>query len=390
MKLSKMLLGMAVGVALMASPAMSADTVKIGMVTTLSTGGGYLGQDVRDGFLLAVEEEGGKLGGVPVEVLVEDDGRKPGTGKQIAERFMKSDNVDILTGIIFSNVAGAVVPSVLREDKIYVSPNAGPSLFAGEKCHPNYFVASWQNDSLHEAAGAYAKQLGYKSAFILAPNYPAGKDALSGFKRQFGGEIVGEIYTKLGQTDYSAELAQIRDAKPEMVFNFLPGGMGINFLKQYDQGGFRDTTPLVVSAPSMDIKIMGAVGDAAVGIHNTSHWNHDLDNAANKKFLEGFAAKYDRVPTVYASQGYDTAKLIASALKAVNGDASNTEAMRDALKKADFDSVRGEFKFGNNNHPIHNWYSRVVEKQADGSLVNKSLGVVLENHGDAYSKDCKM
>lgn len=390
MKLSKKLLGIAAGVALLASPALSADAVKIGMVTTLSTGAGYLGQDVRDGFLLAVEEEGGRLGGVPVEVLVEDDGRKPGAGKQIAERFMKSDDAEILTGIIFSNVAGAVVPSVLRDDKIYVSPNAGPSIFAGKKCHPNYFVASWQNDTLHEAAGAYAKELGYKKAFILAPNYPAGRDALAGFKRLFGGEIVGEVYTKLGQADYSAELAQIRDANPEMVFNFLPGGMGINFLKQYDQGGFNKTTPLVVSAPSMDVKIMNAVGDAAVGIHNASHWNHDLDNPANKKFLEGFQAKYDRLPTVYASQGYDTAKLIASALKAVNGDVSDKEGLRNALKKADFDSVRGDFKFGNNNHPIHDWYSRVVEKQADGSLVNKTVGVVLKDHGDAYAKDCNM
>ncbi|WP_259779984.1 ABC transporter substrate-binding protein [Aestuariispira ectoiniformans] len=390
MKLSKMLLGVAAGVALMASPALSADAVKIGMVTTLSTGAGYLGQDVRDGFMLAVEEEGGKLGGVPVEVLVEDDGRKPGTGKQLAERFMKRDGAEILTGIIFSNVAGAVVPSVLREDKIYVSPNAGPSLFAGKKCNQNYFVASWQNDTLHEAAGAYAKQLGYKKAFILAPNYPAGRDALAGFKREFGGEIVGEVYTKLGQADYSAELAQIRDAKPEMVFDFLPGGMGINFLKQYDQGGFKDTTPLVVAAPSMDAKIMAAVGDAAVGVRSASHWNHDLDNAANKKFLAGFNAKYNRVPTVYASQGYDTAKLIASALKAVNGDVSDKEGLRKALKKADFESVRGKFKFAQNNHPINDWYSRIVEKQADGTLVNKTVGVVLKDHMDVYAKDCSM
>lgn len=390
MKLSKMLLGVAAGVALMASPALSADAVKIGMVTTLSTGAGYLGQDVRDGFMLAVEEEGGKLGGVPVEVLVEDDGRKPGTGKQLAERFMKRDGAEILTGIIFSNVAGAVVPSVLREDKIYVSPNAGPSLFAGKKCNQNYFVASWQNDTLHEAAGAYAKQLGYKKAFILAPNYPAGRDALAGFKREFGGEIVGEVYTKLGQADYSAELAQIRDAKPEMVFDFLPGGMGINFLKQYDQGGFKDTTPLVVAAPSMDAKIMAAVGDAAVGVRSASHWNHDLDNAANKKFLAGFNAKYNRVPTVYASQGYDTAKLIASALKAVNGDVSDKEGLRKALKKADFESVRGKFKFAQNNHPINDWYSRIVEKQADGTLVNKTVGVVLKDHSDVYAKDCSM
>ncbi len=205
-------------------PAAAQQPVTVGLVTTLSTGSGYLGQDVRDAFLLAIKEGDGKLGGVPVNLLVEDDGLKPADGKQIVDRFLKRDNADIVTGVIFSNVAVAVVPSVLEAGKFYVSPNAGPSDFAGEKCNPNYFVASWQNDSLHEAAGAYAQKLGYKKAVILAPNYPAGRDALAGFKRFFKGEITGEIYTKLVQKDYAAELAQIRAAQPDVVGNDPAGG----------------------------------------------------------------------------------------------------------------------------------------------------------------------
>ena len=367
-----------------------ADSIKIGLITTLSTGGGYLGQDVRDGFLLAIKEEGGKLGGTAVEVLVEDDGRKPETGRAIAERFLERDGVEIMTGIIFSNISPVVAPLTLRADRFYVTPNSAPSQFAGKKCHENYFAVAWQNDSLHESAGLNATSQGYKNAYILAPNYQAGKDALAGFKRFFDGEIVGEVYTKLGQTDYAAEIAKIRAAKPEMVFQFLPGGMGINFAKQYDQAGMNDEVPLVLASPSTDINILRAVGASMVGISSSSHWNHDLDNAANKKFVSGFEAAYDRSPTVYASQGYDTAKLIASALAATGGKVlEDMDGFRAAMKAADFDSVRGPFKFNNNNHPIQNWYSRVVVER-DGQFVNEITGTIVENHGDAYASQCSM
>lgn len=368
-----------------------AQPVKIGMITTLSTGAGYLGEDVRDGFLLAVEEEGGKLGGIEVEVLVEDDGRKPGNGKQIADRFLKRDKVEIMTGVIFSNITPIVVPQTLKAGAFYISPNSAPSIFAGKNCNENYFVASWQNDSLHESAGVYANTLGYDNAYILAPNYQAGKDALTGFKRYFAGEIAGETYTKLGQTDYAAEIAKIRNADPEMVFHFLPGGMGINFLKQYAQAGLKDKYPLVVSAVSMDERIMSAVKDAAVGVRSTAHWSVWLENDANRAFVDGFEAAYGRTPTVYASQGYDTAKWIASALAATGGKViDDKDGFRAALEAADFASVRGEFQLANNNHPKNNWYGQVVEQRDDGTIVNTVLEMVAEAHQDAYAEQCAL
>lgn len=374
-----------------AATAAYAEPVKIGMITTLSTGAGYLGEDVRDGFLLAVTEEGGKLGGTEVEVLVEDDGRKPGNGKQIADRFLERDKVEIMTGVIFSNITPVVVPLTLKAGAFYISPNSAPSIFAGEGCNQDYFVASWQNDSLHESAGVYANELGYNNAYILAPNYQAGKDALAGFKRYFGGDIVGETYTKLGQSDYAAEIAKIRAANPEMVFHFLPGGMGINFLKQYSQAGLKDSYPLVVSTASMDERIMEAVKDAAVGVHSTSHWNVAQDNDANRKFVAGFKQAYGRTPTVYASQGYDTAKLIASALAATGGKVLDAkDEFRAALKKADFQSVRGDFEFDKNNHPINDWLGQVVEKDADGNIVNRIVKVVSPDHRDAYADACPL
>ena len=363
--------------------------VKIGMVTSLTTKAGYLGEDIRDGFLLAIDQGGGKLGGIEVELLVDDDGRKPGKGREIAERFIKRDKVKIMTGIVFSNVAMAVVPKVVKEDVFYISPNAGPSALAGKGCHENYFNAAWQNDNLHEVMGEYVNEAGYKSAYILAPNYPAGKDALAGFKRYYKGKVVGEVYTKLGQSDYAAELANLRAAKPDAVFFFLPGGMGINFLKQYSQAGLNKSIPVFGPAFSFDARILKAVGDAAVGVHNGSQWNHDLDNPANKQFVSAFKAKYNRSPTLYASQGYDSANLIGSALKATAGKPENMDAFREALRAAKFDSVRGNFRFGNNQHPIQDIYVREVVKDADG-IHNVTVKKVFSNHADAYAGDCKL
>lgn len=375
---------------LVAGPAFAQQPLKIGMVTTLSGPGGYLGQDVRDAFNLAIELEGGKLGGAPVQLLVEDDALKPGQAKEIAERFMKTEKIKLLTGIIFSNVSGATVPDILDNGGIYVSPNAGPSNFAGKECHKNYFVVSWQNDTLHESAGQNATNLGYKKAMVLAPNYQAGKDAIAGFKRFFKGDVVGEIYTRLDQTDFAAEMAQIRAAKPEVVFQFHPGGLGIAFMRQYSQAGLLTEVPMVVAAPSLDAVILKAIGDAALGVNISSHWNSDFDNASSKKFVAEFQKKYNRMPTYYASQGYDTALAIAAALKATGGNVENTDAFSAAMRKADFQSVRGAFKFGPNQHPINDWYSLKVEKGADGQLGIVTKGKVLEAHSDFYAKSCKI
>ncbi len=368
----------------------AAAPVKIGMVTTLSTKAGYLGEDIRDGFRLAIEQEGGKLGGVPVELLVDDDGRKPGKGKQIADRFIQREKVKIMTGIVFSNVAMAVVPKVVRDQVVYVSPNAGPSALAGKGCHENYFNVAWQNDNLHEAVGQYATDIGLKNVYILAPNYPAGKDALAGFKRYFKGKVAGEVYTKLGQSDYAGELAALRAAKPDAVFFFLPGGMGINFIKQYAQAGLNKKIPLMGPAFSFDERLLKAVGDAAVGVVNGSQWSHDLDNEANESFVEAFRQAYGRTPTLYASQGYDAARLIGSALKQVGGDLSDLGAFRTSLRKADFSSVRGAFSFGSNQHPIQDIYVREVVKTESGGTTNEIRKKVFVNHADAYAAECRM
>ena len=355
--------------------------VKVGMITTLSGGGAGLGIDVRDGFMLAVKQSGRD----DIEVVIEDDQRKPDIAVQLADKMLQSEKVDILTGIIWSNLAMAVVPSVTAQGKIYLSPNAGPSMLAGKGCHPNYFNVAWQNDNLHEAAGAYANSAGYKKSFILAPNYPAGKDALTGYKRFFEGALAGELYTKLGQTDYAAEIAQIRNSDADSVFFFLPGGMGIAFLKQYADSGLN--VPVVGPAFSFDQGILQAVGEAALGIVNTSQWNKDIDNPVNTAFVQSFKDAYGRLPSLYASQGFDTANLLISAMK--KASVSEKEAFLDALRAADFDSTRGAFRFGSNQHPVQTIYAREVVKEGD-VFTNRLIGPVLEEHSDAYAGACKM
>ncbi|QDL94027.1 ABC transporter substrate-binding protein (plasmid) [Paroceanicella profunda] len=373
-----------------ALPAFAADPVKIGLITTLSGPAGYLGADIRDGFELAMKD--GTLGGVPVELMVEDDALKPGQGRQIAERFMTNEGVKLFTGIVFSNVAGATVPDIVDNGGFYVSANAAPSNMAGEECHENYFAIAWQNDSLHESGGLVANDLGYKNAFILAPNYQAGKDALTGFKRTFKGEIAGEIYTRLDQTDFAAEMAQIRAANPEMVYQFHPGGLGIAFMRQYQQAGLLGTIPMVVAEPSLDAVILKAVGDAALGINVGSHWNADFDNAANKTFVAAWKQAYgdDRPITTYAEQGYEVGLLYASALEATGGDIEDADAFREALRAADFASPRGNFSFGPNQHPVEDWFALEVVAGPDGAPMLKTKGKVVENYGDSYAEDCKM
>ncbi|AXK80310.1 ABC transporter substrate-binding protein [Pseudolabrys taiwanensis] len=373
-----------------AFPAAAQSPVKIGFITTLSGPAGYLGQDVRDGFNLLVKKQDGKLGGAPVDVLVEDDGLKPGQGKQIAERMLKNEKIKLITGLIFSNVASAVVPDALDAGAIVISPNAGPSEFAGKECNRNYFVMSWLTDTMQGSAGRNATELGYKRAFVLAPNYAAGKDAIAGFKRFFKGEIVGEVYTRLDQTDYAAEMAQIRAAKPDVVFQFHPGGLGISFLRQYQQAGLLSTIPMVLAEPSMDHAILKAVGDAALGLNVSGHWNADLDNATNKEFVAAFTKAYGRVPTMYAAQGYDTALAIDAALKQTGGKIDDAAAFRTAMLKADFHATRGSFKFGANQHPVQDWYAMKVEKDASGALTLKTTGKIMSNYVDPFAAQCKL
>jgi branched-chain amino acid transport system substrate-binding protein len=365
------------------------EKLKIGILTTLSGPPAVLGQQQRNGFQLAVKTLGGKLGGREVELIVQDDELKPDVAVSKAQGLVERDKVDFVVGPIFSNILGAILKPVTDSGTILISPNAGTSSFAGKDCNPNLFVTSYQNDQIHEVEGKYAQDNGLKRVFLIAPNYQAGKDSMNGFKHSFKGEVVDEVYVPLGQLDYSAELAKISAASPDAIFAFLPGGMGVNFVKQFRQAGLADKVKFL-SAFTVDESTLPAQQDAALGFFGGSNWAPNLDNPQNKAFEAAYEKEYGAVPATYAFQAYDTALLIDSALNQTKGDTTNKDALRAALMKADFKSLRGAFKFNTNHYPIQDFYHVKVVKRPDGKFETEIVEKVFSNYSDSYVKDCPM
>jgi branched-chain amino acid transport system substrate-binding protein len=384
------LIALSLGLACASGFAQNDAPVKVGLLSTLSGPGAGLGVDIRDGFQLAVKLSGGKFSGRAVDVIVADDQASPDVGRQTADRLVKRDKVDFMTGIVFSNVMLAVGAPTFQSKTFYISANAGPSQYAGEQCNPYFFSASYQNDNMHEAVGKVVTDKGFKKVALIAPNYPAGKDAIAGFKRFFKGEVTSETYTALNQLDYGTELSKLRATKPDAVYIFLPGGMGINFIKQFVGAGLSKDITLFGPGFSGDEDVIKAVGEPMLGMFNTSQWGHDMDNAANKKFVAEFEKAYGRLPTLYAAQGFDAARLIEAAVRDSKGKLDDKAAVRKALEAAKFDSVRGAFKFNSNHFPIQDYYLRVITKDAKGRVTNRTLSPVFKAHADAYAASCKM
>lgn len=365
-----------------------ADEIKIGFVNTFSGPSGVLGKHYRDAFDLAIEQLGGKMGGLDVKVEYGDDQLKPDISKSVVERMVQRDKVDLVAGFNFSNVLLASLDTVTGAGKLLISSNAGPSIIAGEQCTPNYFNVGQQNDGASETLGRHLKQAKVGKVYALAPNYQAGRDMITGFKRGFEGELVGEVYTQLAQTDFSTELSQVRAANPDAVFVFMPGGNAINFVKQWAQAGMTGKIPLY-SVYTVDHSTLKAIGNAAVGTLGVSQYVEDLPNPVNQKFVADFVKRNGYLPSEYAASAYDTAMLINSAVVATGGKIQDIEAMRQALKKADFQSVRGSFRFNTNQMPIQNYYLRETVKREDGSLGFVTRETVATDYADFYAGQCK-
>ncbi|WP_407188641.1 ABC transporter substrate-binding protein [Bradyrhizobium centrosematis] len=370
------------------SPALAQEKIKLGVIVTLSGPAAALGQQVRDGFALAVKDLGGKMGGRDVEVIVADDELKPDAAVTKVKGLLERDKVDFVVGPIFSNILQAIHRPITESKTFLISPNAGPSTFAGKDCNPYFYVTSYQNDQVHEILGKVAQDRGYKRMYLMVPNYQAGKDSVAGFKLDYKGEIVEESYMPLNTLDFQPELSKISSQKPDALFTFMPGGLGVNLVKQYRQAGLADSIP-VLSAFTVDESTLPAQQDAAVGMFGGANWAPNLDNPQNKKFVASYEAAYNVVPGTYAFQAYDAAMLIDSAVKAVKGDLSNKGAVQAALKKADFTSLRGAFKFNTNGYPIQDFYLTKVAKRPDGKFQTEIVQKVFENYGDRYAKDCK-
>ena len=376
----------AAAAAMMMTGAVQADTIKVGYMTTLSGSAGIIGKQMQNAVNLAMEHTGGKLGGMDAEVIFADDQRKPDVAKQLANRLVKSDRVDVVAGVIWSNLLMAIHKPVTRSGTLLISSNAGPSPLAGKDCHKNFVSMSWQNDQTPEGMGKYMQDAGVKSVYLVAPNYQAGKDMMSGFKRHYKGEVVAEVYTKLGQSDFQAELSTLRASKPEATFVFQPGGMGINFVKQWHQAGMEQVSKLY-TVFTVDNLSLPALKETALGVISTQTWSPDLDNEMNRRFVADYKEKFGGYPSFYAAQAYDTMMAIDHA--ATKAGSSDTEAMRAALAAGGIPTTRGELAMNSNQFPIQNVYLREAVLDADGMATTKITGTVFENHADAYAKDCQ-
>lgn len=361
--------------------------IKVAFVATLSGPGAPLGNQMRDGWLAAVKHLGGTLGGVPVETLVIDDELKPDAAVTKIGAALERDKVDFVVGVVFSNILAAIARPVTENQTFLVSTNAGPSTFAGKGCNPYLFVTSYQNDQPHAAMGQVAQDEGYKRVMVLVPNYQAGKDSAKGFRSLFKGEVVDEIYVPLNQLDFSAEVAKIADARPDAVFAFMPGGLGVNLVRAYRQAGLANIPFL--SAFTVDEATLPAHGDAAAGFFTSATWAPDFPGADSQRFVKDFEADYGYVPGNYAAQSYDAAMLIDSAVRKTGGKTGDKAALKSALEKADFASLRGNFKFGANHYPIEDFYLCKVVKRPDGKYQTATVRKVLSNVTDSYAAECQ-
>ena len=384
------LMGTAALVALGVAPAWAQQPVKIGFISTFSGPTAVIGNDMRNSFELALDHLGRKMGGKPVEVIYEDDQQKPEVGVQKSQKLVESDKVDFVVGYIWSNVLLASLKPVVDSQTFLISANAGPSQIAGEQCSPYFFSTSWQNDQTPQAMGTYMTQKGVKTAFLIGPNYAAGKDMLTGVRTTFKGQIIGEELTKWpDQLDFSTELSKVRAAKPEAVFVFYPGAAGVQFLTQYAQSGLKGQIPLY-TAFTVDAITLPLQKDLALGVPGAQQWVNDLPNDANKKFVADFRSKHKNYPSFYGAQSYDAANFVNSAVVAVKGDLTKKDAMRAEMRKANYASVRGPYKYGNNHFPIQNFYLQDVVKDAQGNLTLKTVATIVKDSQDQFHDKCPM
>lgn len=370
-------------------PAEAADKLKIGFLATLSGPPGLYGQALRDGFMLGVEEFGGKLGGLPTEISINDAQFKPDVAKQLAEKLVKRDRVDIVTGTMYTNVLLAVYDTVVDSKTVLISQSSGPSVIAGKRCSPYFFTTAGVLEQVSAAVGQYLQDRDVKRVITIAANYQAGLDSVAGFKTRYKGTIVNSIYPALGQPDYSAELSQIAAAKPDAVYAFIPTGVAINFVKQYNEAGLQKQIPLY-STNMIGAATLPAIGDVALGARSAAFWMPDLDNETSKRFVAAYRKKYNQVPSVYAAQAYDAARLIDAAVRQIGGKVEDKEALIKALANAKFESVRGPFKFNNNHFPIQNFYATEIAKDTGGTLIESNRGVILKDDKDGFYRECPM
>ena len=381
---------LASSVAVLAAPAVQAQTapIKVGVVAVLTGPQAALGTQLRDGWMLGMRQLNNQMGGRPVESIVIDDELRPDVAVTKVRAALERDRVDFVVGVVFSNVLAAIMRPVTEANTFLISTNAGPSTFAGRGCNPFFFTTSYNNDQVHSVMGQAAQDAGYRRVFLMTPNYQAGRDAMAGFKSRFQGTVVDEVYVPLTQLDFSAELARIASLRPDAIFTFMPGGLGVNLVRQYRQAGLANIPFL--STFTVDEATLPAQGEAALGFFSAASWAPNMDNPANRRFVTDFEAAFNYVPATYAAQAFDAANLLNSAVRRVGGNLTDKNALRTAIAAADFTSVRGPFRFGTNQYPVQDFWQLQVARRPDGKFQTETVRRVLEANVDPWAAECRM
>lgn len=377
-------------IAVAAGSAGAQEKFRIGVISTMSGPGGSFGAETMAGFNLALKMNNGTLGGVPVEFIPGDDQGRPDVGKQLAEKMLQQDKVSLLAGTIFGQVVLAVGPVAFQAKVPFIATVPGPSDYAGANCSRYFFSVGFQSDNPHEMMGKYLTAKGYKNIYVVVPNFPAGKDAVAGLKRFYKQALAGEVFTPMNQVDYGTDIADIQARKPEAVYIFLPGGMGINFIKQYKLAGLTKISPLIGPNFAFEEDVLRAVGDSALGSLNASHWANDMPAAENKAFVAAFEKEYKRLPSAYAAGAYDLTLLLAAALPQVKDRPRDGDALVKALETAKFKSIRGNFRFNRNHMPVQDWVMRSVVRDDQGRVTNRTVDRIASAHQDAYAHNCNL
>ena len=365
-----------------------AKDLKIGLLITTSGPGAVLGAETKRGWDLAMEHVGGKIGGLDTKIIIGDDQVRPNVAITEVDKLINLHNVDIVSGVLWSHVLMAIHRPVLNSGRILLVTNAGASPLAGRNCHPLYITTSWQNDQFTDATAAAMNQAKVEETFVVVPNYRAGKDLLKRFPKKFKGRVVGSILFPLGQTDFQAELSQIRAQKPKNVMVFAPGGSAIAFFKQWQ--ALKLSKQMNLYAINMvDAMSLPAIGKAAIGTWYVSPWNHVYDSPANKRFVSDFKKKHGRLPTQYAAQAYDAVVLLDAAIKARKGDISNRSALVKAMTHAKVSTTRN-LKYNVNHFPIQNFYKLRIVAGPSGHPEIKAAGIAVANMKDDFVDQCRM
>ncbi|MBC7953081.1 MAG: ABC transporter substrate-binding protein [Rhodospirillaceae bacterium] len=365
-------------------------SIVVGVVATLTGPGALAGQDLVDGFNLALKQLGGRFSNQEVRVVLADDKGSPDIARQQVKRLMDRERLDmVLTGVSAPSLATIIKPLV--DARLFVlNLDQSPPALSGAECSQFLFSLAAPVDGLHEAMGQYLAAEHIRRVVVVGPQTGVTNDAVAALKRTFPGEVVAVLSPHPGAATFAPELDHIKQLKPDAIYSLLTGGMGGGFVRAWGASPLKGEIPLFPLWPAVERQMLPAMADAAQDMISIGTWGNDLDSIPNRRLNADFEMEFGRPPSTWAAQGYDAAFLVDSALKATNGKTSNEDALRTALRRADFISARGSFKFNTNQFPVLNYYLRKVSRDAKGRPTHEMRGVVLKEWRDRQAHSCPM